>query len=150
MLPFTTSVAPSSRNADVGSEILRDRTSLVGTTQKDLPPTSKSESFPARLSINPSASGSFAGLFPILSNGSTAMCFSPPADKAPEARSRTEGISNEAAASASTAPGVTTYPQRNLFWAIAAPDCAQLGCDAFLTASAKPAERNEAVTSTSR
>src|ERR1700735_2736163 len=138
MLPLTASVAPSSRNADVGSEILRDRTSLVGTTQRDLPPKSKSESFPARLSINPSASGSLAGLFPILSNGSTAMCFSPPADKTPDARSRTEGISNEAAASTNTASGAITYPQRTFPRATAVPDCAQLGCDPFLTASATP------------
>src|SRR5215469_5876914 len=119
MLPLTTRLAPSSRRAEVGSEILRWRTSVEGTTQSDLPPTSRSESFPVRLSIRPSARASLAGLLPILSKGRTAMCFSEEPTKAAVMRARKDGTAKATAATSSTAAGTSHQRERGR-WPVAA------------------------------
>ncbi len=143
MLPLTTRVAPRSRNAVLGSSTLRRRTTLDGTTHNDDLPAPRLESSAVKLSINPSASAALAGSFPILSKGSTAMCFSStPLISA--ARSRTAGISKEAAATSNSSPAAAArYHQRNLDAAATAaadPDWLQVGCEAFFTASAKSCE----------
>src|SRR4029077_3585197 len=77
MLPCTTRFAPRSLPADEGSLILRLRTTLDGTTHNDCCAESRFESLLVSESINPCATASFCGSFPMLSNGSTATCFAP-------------------------------------------------------------------------
>ena len=52
----------------------RRRTTLDGTTHSEFCPESRFENLLVKLSINPWAISSVAGLFPMLSNGSTAIC----------------------------------------------------------------------------
>src|ERR1700691_5111887 len=138
MLPLTTRVAPRSRNAVLGSSTLRRRTTLDGTTHNDDLPAPRLESSAVTLSIHPSASA--------------ALCFSP-TPLIPAARSRTAGISKEAAATSNSSPAAAArYHQRNLDPGATAPldpDWLQVGCEAFFTASAKSCECADLVTSTS-
>src|SRR5580658_1252407 len=89
-LPSTATVAPSSRNAEAGSEILSRRTSLVGTTHSDCLPASRLVRRLAKLSISPAETCSFAGSLPTFSKGSTATCSSGRLNH-PATRSRTGG-----------------------------------------------------------
>src|SRR5947208_12817279 len=110
MLPFTTKFAPKSFSADEGSVTFRPRTTLDGTTHNDCCAASRFESLLVNESINPSATASFAGSFPRLSNGSTATCFSPlvPESKF-AARCRTGGNNNEPAVNTNAASAAKKY-----------------------------------------
>src|SRR5581483_7225815 len=98
MLPFTTRVAPRSRSADAGSCTFRARTTLAGTTHRELLAASRLESRLERLSIRPSAIAVLAGSFPMLSKGSTAICFSFCATNLRVSCCRTEGTNDSAVA----------------------------------------------------
>src|SRR5579863_7733206 len=71
-----------------------------------------------RLSIKPSANGALPGLFPMLSNGSTAMCLSVVPKRAPLIRERTDGTAN--ASRASNGNAARESHQRDIFFGGAA------------------------------
>src|SRR5271168_2112684 len=101
ILPLTTMVAPSSRNAAAGSDTFWLRTTLAGTTHNACWDWSRLESLPVSESIRPSASAAFAGSLPTLSMGRTAICFSLPAYQGAATFSRSAGEKNNAAAATS-------------------------------------------------
>src|SRR5215813_496885 len=145
MLPLTTRLAPRSRLAAEGSEILWLRTTLEGTTQSDCRAESRLVSLLVSESIRPSATGSFAGSLPILSKGRTATCFSGAFEETrPTANWRRGGITRKGPVMKTKASAKTESWRRRPFCGTggcAGADVAQRGSEAWDRTSFHAAEK---------